>query len=113
MRLSLLKKGQLPLSFAALILFGVLLLQLPGVLRSGERLSLLDTVFTACSAVCLNGLAVIPLTEFSFLGQIIILLLIQLGCFGILALSAMILLMLGRGLSFSNTFWFERRSDGT
>ena len=111
MRLSLLKKGQLPLSFAALILFGVLLLQLPGVLRSGERLSLLDTAFTACSAVCLNGLAVIPLTEFSFLGQIIILLLIQLGCFGILALSAMILLMLGRGLSFSNTLVMYNLND--
>lgn len=111
MRLSLLKKGQLPLSFGVLILFGILLLQLPGVLRSGGRLSFTDTLFTSCSAVCLNGLAVIPLNEFSFFGQVIILILIQLGCFGILALSAMILLMLGRGLSFSNTLVMYNLND--
>lgn len=111
MRLNLLKKGQLPLSFAGLILGGTLLLLLPGLLRNGGRLSVLDAAFTACSAVCLNGLAVVPLHEFNFLGQLIILLLIQLGCFGILALSAIILLMLGRGLSFSDTLVMYNLND--
>lgn len=111
MRLSLLKKGQLPLSFAVLIFFGTLLLLLPGLLCSGGRLSVLDAVFTSCSAVCLNGLAVVPLCEFTFWGQLIILFLIQLGCFGILSLSAIVLLLLGRGLSFSDTLMMYNLND--
>ena len=111
MRLNLLKKGQLPLSFAVLIICGALLLLLPGLLRNGGRLTVLDALFTSCSAVCLNGLSVVPLPEFNFFGQLIILLLIQLGCFGILALSAIILLMLGRGLSFSDTLVMYNLND--
>ena len=102
--------AHLPLSFAALIFAGTLLLLLPGVLKSGE-MSVIDAVFTACSAVCLNGLSVIPAHEFSFAGQFILLVLIQLGCFGILSLSAMILLLLGRGLSFSNTLVMYNLND--
>lgn len=102
--------GQLPLSFALLILCGTLLMLLPGVLKSGE-MSLIDAVFTSCSAVCLNGLSVIPASEFTFFGQLLLLLLIQVGCFGILSLSAMILLMLGRGLSFSNTLVMYNLND--
>ncbi len=97
MRLNLIKKGGLPLSFAVLIAFGTLLLKLPGVCQ--HELTLTDAFFTACSAVCLNGLAAVGTYEFTFFGQFIILVLIQLGCFGILSLSAIILLLSGRELS--------------
>ncbi len=109
MRINLIKKGGLPLSFAALITAGTLLLMLPGVCK--QDLSLVDAFFTACSAVCLNGLAVIGTYEFTFFGQLIILILIQLGCFGILSLSAMILLLAGRGLSFSDTLLMYNLND--
>ena len=112
MRLRIFKfgNGQLPVSFALIILIGALLLRLPGVLKSGT-LSWIDALFTSCSAVCLNGLAVAPTAEFSFPGQMLLLLLIQVGCFGILSLSAMVLLMLGRGLSFSNTLVMYNLND--
>ena len=102
LRLFRFSNGRLPLSFAALILLGTLLLKLPGVLKHGT-LSWIDALFTSCSAVCLNGLAVVPTPEFSFGGKCILLLLIQIGCFGILSLSAIILLAAGRGLSFRDT----------
>ncbi|MBO5667876.1 MAG: hypothetical protein J6S43_01995 [Lentisphaeria bacterium] len=109
MRLQLIKKGGLPLSFAILIALGTLLLLLPGVCR--HSLTPVDAFFTACSAVCLNGLAVVGTNEFTFAGQFIILVLIQLGCFGILSLSAIILLLAGRELSLSNTLIMYNLND--
>lgn len=109
MRLQMIKKGGLPLSFAILIALGTLLLMLPGVCR--QELTAVDAFFTACSAVCLNGLAVIGTGEFTFPGQLILLVLIQLGCFGILSLSAIILLLAGRELSLSNTLIMYNLND--
>lgn len=102
--------GQLPVSFAVLILLGTLLLKLPGMLEDG-CLSWTDAFFTSCSALCLNGLAVVPTSDFSFSGQLILLVLIQVGCFGILSISAIILLVAGRGLSFSNTLVMYNLND--
>ena len=103
MKITVARKGQLFLivSFAALVATGTLLLLLPGMLKEGS-LSFIDALFMACSATCLNGLATVPVKEFSFAGQFIILVLIQLGTLGILSLSAMLLLVIGKGLSFSS-----------
>ncbi len=109
MRINLIKKGSLPLSFAVLIFAGTALLMLPGVCH--RELPLVDAFFTACSATCLNGLATVGTYEFTFFGQLIILLLIQAGCFGILSLSAMILLFAGKGLSFSDTLFMYNLND--
>ncbi len=109
MRIELIRKGGLPLSFAVLIAAGTLLLMLPGICH--RDLPLIDAFFTATSAVCLNGLATVPAYEFTFFGQFILLILIQLGCFGILSLSAIILLLAGRGLSFNNTLIMYNLND--
>ena len=109
MWLNIIKKGGLPVSFAILIILGTALLQLPGV--CSVELSLLDAFFTACSAVCLNGLSVINTAQFTWFGQLILLVLIQLGCFGILSLSAMILLLSGRGLSLNETLIMYNLND--
>ena len=109
MHLNLIRKGGMPVSFAALIAMGTLLLLLPGVCH--RDLSLVDAFFTSCSAVCLNGLAVVGAWEFTFFGQLIILVLIQLGCFGILSLSAIILLLSGRELSMSSTLIMYNLND--
>ena len=62
------------LSFGALILIGMLLLKIPGMFNG--TLKWLDALFTATSAVCVTGLAVKPICDFSFCGQLVILLLI-------------------------------------
>ena len=109
MRIHLIRKGGLPLSFAILIAIGTLLLMLPGVCR--VELPLTDAFFTACSAVCLNGLSTVATADFTFFGQLIILVLIQLGCFGILSLGAFILLLASGELSLDSTLIMYNLND--
>ena len=111
MQINFVKKGQmlLLLSFAVLVLVGALLLMLPGVYR-GE-LKFIDAIFMACSSVCLCGLSTVNITDFSFGGQILLVLFIQIGCLGIMTLTAMLLLVLGKGLSFSNTLMMSNLND--
>ncbi|MEZ4702269.1 MAG: TrkH family potassium uptake protein [Rhodothermales bacterium] len=87
-------------SFLLLIVLGVAALQgLPGV-YAGERLSLLDALFTVTSAVCVTGLIVVDTaTFFTPFGQGVILVLIQLGGLGIIAFTTVVLVALGRRLS--------------
>lgn len=83
------------LSFAALILIGTLLLTFPAA--AGDRaLSPLDALFTATSASCVTGLIVLDTpSAFSHFGQVVILLLIQIGGLGIMTLSTFATLLLG------------------
>ena len=67
-------------SFLAVILCGTLLLMLPVSNRDGQMLDMLDAMFTATSATCVTGLVVFDTyTQFSTFGQVVILLLIQVG----------------------------------
>ena len=106
------KQGQMLflLSFVMLILAGTLLLWIPGM-YGPDKLSFVDALFTATSAVCVTGLAVKPISEFSFFGQLVIMLLIQAGGLGIMTLSASILLALGRGLSFGDSLMVSNLND--
>src|SRR5680860_13887 len=87
-------------SFLLLILLGTLGLKtLPG-LYTGAELGWLDALFTATSAVCVTGLILVDTaTYFTTAGQAFILLLIQLGGLGMLTLTTLIILALGRRLS--------------
>jgi trk system potassium uptake protein TrkH len=83
----------LVLSFAGMILVGTLALMLPQSTSEG-RLSFIDALFTATSAVCVTGLTVVDTgTAFSRTGQSIILGLIQLGGLGIMMFSVVLLLL--------------------
>lgn len=85
--------------FLLLIAGGTALLMLPVATRSGG-LSLGNALFTATSASCVTGLVVVDTGRyFSLLGQIVILLLIQIGGLGIMTLSTFYLLMAGKRLS--------------
>jgi len=87
-------------SFLLLIVIGTVGLRwIPG-LTTGEPLSLLDSLFTATSAVCVTGLIVVDTaTYFTVAGQLFILVLIQLGGLGIITFSTVIIIALGRRLS--------------
>lgn len=83
--------------FLLLILVGTLLLMLPAASVSGESLSFLDAFFTASSAVCVTGLIVVDTgTYFSLFGQLVIITLIQLGAVGIMTLTTLIALLIGK-----------------
>ena len=112
MLIGVVKKGQslFILSFLTFILAGMLILKLPWCYRAGE-LSWSDALFMATSSVCVNGLSVLPIENFTLFGQAMILLMVEIGGIGIMTLSASILLMLGGGLSFSDTLMISSLSD--
>ena len=79
-------------SFIFVITLGSLLLYLPLSTVSG-KLSFVDALFTATSAVCVTGLSVIDISkEFTLFGQIVLITLIQIGGLGIMSISAIVLL---------------------
>lgn len=81
----------------AVILIGALLLTLPITHTNGEWLSFIDALFTATSATCVVGLVVVDTgTYFNILGQLIIIFLIQIGGVGVMTLTTMIVLGMGK-----------------
>lgn len=90
----------LVLGFAAVILVGSLLLTLPVASLSGQATPFIDALFTATSAVCVTGLVVVDTgTHWSIFGQIVILLLIQVGGLGFMTMATLFALMLGKRIN--------------
>lgn len=85
--------------FGGGLLAGTLLLMLP-VSRAGVGgASVLEALFTATSALCVTGLAVVDTaTYWSPFGQVVILVLIQAGGFGIMTLASLLGLLISRRL---------------
>ncbi|KAF0094842.1 MAG: H(+)-transporting two-sector ATPase [Puniceicoccaceae bacterium 5H] len=93
-------------TFLLLILFGTLLLKLPNATTGA--ISWLDALFTSTSAVCVTGLIVVDTaTAFTPLGQAIILLLIQLGAFGIVTLTFFLAVVTGQGFSVASRVFLK------
>lgn len=88
-------------TFAGIILLGTALLLLPHATKQG--ISPIDALFTATSAVCVTGLSVLDIgAEFTFLGQVIVLFLIQAGGIGILTFTNLFGLMFRGEKSFKD-----------
>src|SRR5690606_23697247 len=87
-------------TFFALCVVGTALLAIPPVSAGREPLPLGDAAFTAVSAVCVTGLGVIdPATALSPLGQLALLVLVQVGGLGIMSFYTVAFTALGRRLS--------------
>lgn len=96
-RFSLNAVQNLALSFTCIILLGGFLLMLPISSRSGQPLPFLDAVFTSASAACVTGLVLYDTwTQFTFFGQAVILLLIQVGGLSFMTVTIFISMLLGR-----------------
>ena len=90
----------LALGFLAVILLGTVLLALPIAAKSGQSIGLFDSLFTSTSAVCVTGLVVVDTgTTFSLFGQIVLIVLIQVGGLGFMVFATMLMVMLGRKIS--------------
>lgn len=85
------------LGFAGVILTGAFLLSLPISSKSGEWTPFINSLFTSTSAVCVTGLVIFDTaTYWTVFGQIIILLLIQIGGMGVVTVTAFFALLSGR-----------------
>ena len=87
-------------SFVIVIALGTFLLSLPVASKHG-RLDVLDAMFTATSATCVTGLIVRDTwTQFTYFGQAVILLLIQVGGLGLVTLTSFFALAMRRRMGF-------------
>ena len=83
------------LGFFMVIAVGTLLLMLPISNKDGNFCSLPDALFTATSATCVTGLVVVDTyTNWTIFGQLVILLMIQIGGLGFITVSVLISLFL-------------------
>ena len=90
------------ISFALVILCGTLLLMLPISSVSGESCGWLTALFTSTSATCVTGLILVDtLTAWTLFGQVVIILLIQIGGLGFMSIIFLMALMVKRKLSLS------------
>lgn len=80
------------------IAISFLLLRLPGVHQEGGvKVSFLDSLFTAVSAVSVTGLTTINISEtYTTFGLVMILVILQLGAIGIMSLGTFVWLLVGK-----------------
>lgn len=85
------------LGFAGVILLGALILTLPISSKPHEWTAFIDALFTSTSAVCVTGLIVFDTaTHWTIFGQIIILLLIQIGGMGVVTIAVSLAVASGK-----------------
>ncbi|MBQ2931620.1 MAG: potassium transporter KtrB [Clostridia bacterium] len=83
------------LSFLITILIGAGLLSLPISSATGEAIPFLDALFTATTSTCVTGLVVMPtVTSWSVFGQVVILILIQIGGLGVITIMSGLMILL-------------------
>ena len=85
------------LVFLTVIATGTLLLMLPAATATGPSAPWVTALFTSVSAVCVTGLVVVDTgTYWSAFGQVVILVLFQLGGFGMMTLATLLGLLVNR-----------------
>ncbi|WP_414566272.1 MULTISPECIES: TrkH family potassium uptake protein [unclassified Anabaena] len=85
------------LGFLTVITVGTILLMMPFSTSSGTWNDPIVALFTATSAVCVTGLAVVDTgTDFSFWGQLFILMLFQIGGLGYMTTTTFLITLVGR-----------------
>lgn len=85
------------LSFLAAILLGSLLLSLPISAADGRPVPYTDALFTATTATCVTGLVTLPtVTTWSVFGQVVILVLIQIGGLGVITIMSALMILFHR-----------------
>jgi trk system potassium uptake protein TrkH len=90
----------LVLGFASIILLGAILLNLPIASKTGESVGFVNSIFTATSAVCVTGLVVVDTgTYWTMFGQIVILMLIQIGGLGFMTMATLVAFVIGKRIS--------------
>jgi len=86
-RISLSTTQMIMLSFLLAIFIGSFLLMLPFATADGKSVSYVDALFTATTSVCVTGLVTVPtVSTWSVFGQVVILILIQIGGLGIITI---------------------------
>lgn len=93
----------IPASFLLTIIVGALILTLPICSANGEATPFLTALFTATTSVCVTGLVVVDTyMHWSFAGQLMIIILVQIGGLGMIAVASMFLRLTGKKFSMTD-----------
>ncbi len=96
------------LGFLIAIIVGTALLLLPFCRREAGSAGFMEALFTSCTSVCVTGLSITDISSYwSFGGQLIILILIQLGGLGIVAFTTGVMLLIGRRVTLRDRLIIE------
>lgn len=96
------------LGFISAILIGAVILSLPVSSANGQFTPFTDSLFTSATSVCVTGLVVVTTaTHWSLFGQIVILVLIQLGGLGIVSFTTGIMMVIGRKITLRDRMLLE------
>jgi trk system potassium uptake protein len=99
------------LAFAVMIVLGTVTLMIPASSEGSGSVPFLVALFTATSAVCVTGLVVVDTgTHWTPLGQVAILVMIQIGGFGIMALASLLAILVSRQLGLRNRLLLQSES---
>ncbi len=102
------------LGFLSVIAVGTILLMMPFSTSSGTWNDLIVALFTSTSAVCVTGLSVVdPGTYFSFWGQLILVVLVQIGGLGYMTATTFLLLLLGAKFKLKDKVAIQQALDRT
>lgn len=89
------------LSFVIVTILGGILLSLPISLNYGKSVKLIDGFFIATSAICVTGLSSIDIgSVYNAFGQIVILILIQLGGLGVITFTSVIIILISKKIGY-------------
>ncbi len=96
------------MSFLLVIFVGSLLLTLPFSHKDGLPVSYIDALFTATTSTCVTGLVTVPTySTWSFFGQLVILILIQIGGVGVIAVMSAFLIIINKKLRLKNNLLIQ------
>ncbi len=96
------------LGFIAVIFAGSILLSLPISTISGKSLPYIDALFTATTSTCVTGLVTVTTSEtWSTFGQIVILILIQVGGLGVITVVSAFMIFLHHRIGLSDTLLIQ------
>ena len=102
-----------PLAFLAAVIVGTVLMMLPAARAEPGHAPFVTALFTATSAVCVTGLAVVDTaTYWSGLGQVLLTVLSQIGGFGIMTMATLLGLLVSRRLGLRSRLMAQAESAG-
>jgi potassium uptake TrkH family protein len=102
-----------PVAFLGAILIGTALMMLPAARAEPGHAPFVTALFTATSAVCVTGLAVVDTpTYWSGFGEVLITVLVQIGGFGIMTLATLLSLLVSRRLGLRSRLMAQAESAG-
>ena len=89
------------ISLIGVIIVGACILKLP--ICNNLPIKNIDSLFVATSATCVTGLTtIVPIEQFTIIGQIVLLILIQIGGIGLMTLISIVVITIGKKLKLSD-----------